>query len=127
MEKEFNITGLCFPEQHYMADVSKQLEQTLKMIEKGLYFIINRPRQYGKTTTLYTVADMLRKTGDYIVLNTSFEGIGDAIFNDEKIFSSGFVRVLAKYATVYAPSMVEWLNQKAKKSLISMISAACKS
>ena len=115
MKKRFNITGLCFPNEHYMADVSKKLERTLDMVEIGEYFIINRPRQYGKTTMLYTLADVLRKTGDYVVLNMSFEGIGDIIFNDEKSFSAGFVRVLSKYAAVYAPSIVEWLNQQARE------------
>ena len=43
----------------------------------------------------------------------SFEGIGDIIFNDEKVFSSGFVRLLTKYATVYVPSMTKWLEQQA--------------
>ena len=93
MKKKFNITGLCFPQEHYMADVSKKLEQAYTMVENGDYFIINRPRQYGKTTTLYTLADTLRKTGDYIVLNTSFEGVGDIVFNDEKVFSQGFVEI----------------------------------
>lgn len=112
MQKKFNVTGLCFPPEHYMADISKKLEQTFKMVEAGEYFVINRPRQYGKTTILYSLSDMLQKTDRYIVLNTSFEGIGDAIFNDEKVFSSGFVNVLARYATAYAPFLVEWLNQK---------------
>jgi hypothetical protein len=57
MAKEFNVTGTCFPEEHYMADVSKQMAETYDLIEKGKYFIINRPRQYGKTTTLYTMAE----------------------------------------------------------------------
>ena len=86
MKKRFNVTGLCFPNQHFMADVSKKLNRTLDMVEFGEYFIINRPRQYGKTTTLYTLSDVLTKTGDYIVFNMSFEGIGDAIFEDEKVF-----------------------------------------
>ena len=46
MQKKFNITGLCFSNQHYMADVSKKLQKTLEMVEDGDYFIINRPRQY---------------------------------------------------------------------------------
>jgi hypothetical protein len=49
MQKEFNITGNCRPAKHYMADVSGKLAQTFKLVEKGAYFIINRPRQYGKT------------------------------------------------------------------------------
>ncbi len=113
MEKGFNITGLCHPSKHYMADVSQKMSLVCAMIEKGNYFIINRPRQYGKTTTLYTLADTLRKTGDYIVLNTSFEGIGDAIFNDEAVFASGFIRILAKYSSAYFPEMEDWLRQTA--------------
>jgi predicted AAA+ superfamily ATPase len=68
MKKRFNVTGTCRPAKHYMADTSKKLLETLKMVQSGEYFIINRPRQYGKTTTLFTIADMLRKTGEYIVL-----------------------------------------------------------
>ena len=110
--KEFNVTGLCFPKEHYMADVSKKLEQTRAMVDKGLYFIINRPRQYGKTTTLYTLADILRNTGEYIVLNTSFEGIGDVIFDNEENFSAGFVRILEKYSNVSAPKLVGFVKKQ---------------
>ena len=112
MKKKFNITGLCFPQEHYMADVSKKLARTFNMVDSGEYFIINRPRQYGKTTTLYAIADMLQKTGEYIILNISFEGIGDDIFRDEKVFSAGFVRILERYAKAYAPTLVNWLSEK---------------
>ena len=111
MTKKFNVTGTCFPEDHYMADVSKKLETTYKMIEDGEYFIINRPRQYGKTTTLYTMAERLTQSGKYLVFNMSFEGIGDAIFNDEAVFASGFVRLLAKHARITAPELVDWLKE----------------
>ena len=95
-----------------MADVSKKLARTFNMVDSGEYFIINRPRQYGKTTTLYAIADMLQKTGEYIILNISFEGIGDDIFRDEKVFSAGFVRILERYAKAYAPTLVNWLSEK---------------
>ena len=114
--KKFNITGRCFPKEHYMADVSKKLAIALKMIENEDYFIINRPRQYGKTTALYSLSDTLQKTGQYIVFNTSFEGIGDSIFNDERVFSQGFVELLANYATVYAPKLEKWLHEEAPKT-----------
>ena len=52
MEKRFNTTGACFPEQHYMVDITEQLAAIKKMIDCGDYFVINRGRQYGKTTTL---------------------------------------------------------------------------
>ena len=112
MEKEFNVTGTCFPKQHYMANVSKKMEKTRAMIDKGLYFIINRPRQYGKTTTLNTLGNTLRQTGNYIVFNTSFGGIGDAIFETEEQFSNGFVRILTRYARAYAPELVVFLKDQ---------------
>ena len=59
MSKIFNITGNCHATKHYMADISKKLARTFTMVERGDYFIINRPRQYGKTTMLYTVAGYL--------------------------------------------------------------------
>ena len=80
MKKRFNTTGKCIPSQHYMADVSHKLAATLKMIRKGKYFIINRPRQYGKTTTLFSLADKLCTQGDYIIFTMSFGGIGDLVF-----------------------------------------------
>jgi AAA-like domain len=111
MAKEFNVTGTCFPEDHYMADVSKQLAETYELIEKGKYFIINRPRQYGKTTTLYTMARQLNKSGNYLVFNTSFEGIGDAIFNDETVFAKGFVKLLARCVRRYDENMANYLQE----------------
>jgi hypothetical protein len=116
MSKKFNITGLCFPDKHYMADVSGKLARTFAMVEDGDYFIINRPRQYGKTTMLYHLADRLRKTGEYIVFNISFEGIGDDIFKEEAVFSQGFVDILAEYAEYQIPELADWLHEVAPKT-----------
>ena len=114
MAKKFNITGKCHPTKHYMADVSGKLAQIRKMVEEGDYFIINRPRQYGKTTTLYQLSDTLRATGEYIVLNTSFEGIGDTLFQDESLFSPNLIRQWAKYAKMYLPDWTDWLLEQSK-------------
>jgi hypothetical protein len=51
MQKEFNDTGLCIPNRHYMVDNSDKLKQIIAFVEKGKYFTINRPRQFGKTTS----------------------------------------------------------------------------
>ena len=115
MPKQFFITGRCFPKLHYMADVSKKLEQALRMVESGDYFIINRPRQYGKTTMLYSLAESLRNSGDYIVLNSSFEGIGDVIFDSEEKFSAGFMRLMDKYSKVHSPQLLPLIKKNAKK------------
>ena len=106
MPKKFNVTGTCFADEHYMADVSAKLEKTAQMIEDGEYFIINRPRQYGKTTTLNTLEKTLKDKDEYLVLDMSFEGIGDAIFEDEKLFCVGFVELLSESAEYTSPELV---------------------
>jgi energy-coupling factor transporter ATP-binding protein EcfA2 len=116
MEKSFNITGLCLPDQHYMADVSKKLNLTLKMVQKGNYFAINRPRQYGKTTLLNNLTTALRAEGNYIVFKISFEGVGDLMFEDEKVFSQEFVGILANYAQVASKDLVDFLKSKIKET-----------
>ncbi len=65
MEKEFNVTGTCIPEIHYMVDISDKLEKVIKLIDKGKYFIINRPRQYGKTTALFMLEKNLTQNEEY--------------------------------------------------------------
>jgi hypothetical protein len=115
MAKKFNITGLCLPDRHYMADVSRKMQGTMSMIDTGEYFIINRPRQYGKTTTLYNLVDALEKTGDYIVFNTSFEGVGDLMFTNEATFAPRFLALLADYAKYKIQDLTDWLRAESKK------------
>ena len=86
MEKEFNVTGTCIPEIHYMVDTSNKLEKVIKLIDKGKYFIINRPRQYGKTTTLFLLYNKLKQIEDYLPIKISFEGIGDLILEKRIIY-----------------------------------------
>lgn len=60
-----------------MADTSAKLKAILAMVEEGAYFTINRPRQYGKTTMAYLLSKELNTKKDYLLLEMSFEGIGD--------------------------------------------------
>ena len=50
--REFNVTGICVPNMHYMVDISEKVEKIFNLVEGGKYFTINRGRQYGKTTTI---------------------------------------------------------------------------
>jgi hypothetical protein len=109
MKKTFNVTGTCFTSKHYMADVSAKLQATKNLIDRGEYFTINRPRQYGKTTTLQTMGKMLRETGDYIVFSLSFASVGDSMFKDEFTFSPKFLHILAGDAARNAPELADWL------------------
>ena len=88
--REFNIEGLCLPQKHYMVDISNNLKEIVKLIDKGKYFVINRPRQYGKTTTLNCLEQILNH--EYIIISISFEGIGDKGFENEENFCLSFMR-----------------------------------
>lgn len=78
MEKRFNITGICLPELHYMMDTTQHMKGVMELIEWGEYFTINRPRQYGKTTTLKYIEDTLTDSSKYLCLKLSFEDVSSA-------------------------------------------------
>ena len=59
--KEFNTTGICYPYKHYMVNIDSRIEEIEKAVVKGEYITINRGRQYGKTTTLYHLAENCRR------------------------------------------------------------------
>ncbi|MEJ8554830.1 hypothetical protein [Tepidibacter sp. Z1-5] len=44
MKKVFNTTGTCIPSMHYMVDIKDKLDNIENIIDKGNYFVINRPR-----------------------------------------------------------------------------------
>ena len=112
MSKEFNTTGTCIPEMHFMVDISNKINKIIKLIEKGKYFTINRPRQYGKTTTLLLLEKKLIEMG-YLVLSLSFEGIGDIIFENEKLFCEQFLEILADNILIDKESS-DFLMEQAK-------------
>jgi AAA-like domain/PD-(D/E)XK nuclease superfamily len=112
MSKEFNITGKCIPALHYMADVSGKYAAVMDMIQKGRYFIINRPRQYGKTTMIDQLERKLTQSGDYIVIDLSFEGVGDNPFSTEAIFIQKFLDWLARDLKSKAPLLSEWMTEQ---------------
>ena len=62
MAKRFNTTGNCNPKYHYMVNIDDKLEQIEALINDGLYFTINRARQFGKTTTMDMLYDRLQTT-----------------------------------------------------------------
>jgi hypothetical protein len=115
MAKEFNITGRCLVNEHYMADVSAKITQTVQLAEQGKYFIINRPRQYGKTTTLFAIGQALQNKGGYVVFNGSFEGTGDEMFKNEKKFVQGFWSILSRYVRYNDKEMEKSLQKHLSK------------
>ncbi len=78
--KRFNTTGKCIASRHYMVRIDSQVEAAVRLVQNGMYFCINRGRQYGKTTTLSFLKQHLEKLG-YAVFSISFEGLADSAFN----------------------------------------------
>ena len=98
MPREFNDTGTCVPDLHFMVDITQKILSILPLIESGKYFTINRPRQFGKTTTLYALSRHLENTKKYYVLKMSFEKFGQERFANTSIFLQGFVSELNRIA-----------------------------
>ncbi len=93
--REFNVTGLCVPDKHYMVDISNKLLKIKEFIQKGSYFTINRGRQYGKTTTL-NLLDICLIDGGYLPVFISFEGLGDESFVSPKSFCPTFLSLIKR-------------------------------
>jgi hypothetical protein len=92
--RNFNVTGLCVPGSHYMADTSEKLSRIMQFVEKGNYFSINRGRQYGKTTTFSLLEKRMPKK--YTVISISFEAVSDSMFETEAGFCQGLLNRCAK-------------------------------
>ena len=90
--RQFNTTGVCVPEKHYMVNLSSRVTQIKEMVDEGKYFTINRARQYGKTTTLRALAKYLQN--DYNVLRLDFQGISSAAFETEDTFIRALTRII---------------------------------
>lgn len=94
MAKIFNINGACRPDKHYMVDLRSRLEKIKKMVDAEEYFVINRARQYGKTTILRALAGYLRD--DYLVISLDFQKMSYSDFENEAAFVHGMAREVAK-------------------------------
>lgn len=87
VSKSFNTTGICVEEKHYMVNINKKLKEIVKLVQQDKYFVISRPRQYGKTTTLNKLEEILKSR--YMVVKCDFEGLG-FVFNSESEFCRYF-------------------------------------
>lgn len=102
MRKYFNTTGLCYPEEHYMVNIENRLEEIKNLVDRGEYFVINRARQYGKTTTIHLLAEKLSE--DYAVFSISFEGMEDETYESAARFCERFCRLLYRYLSYHKVS-----------------------
>jgi Predicted AAA-ATPase. len=98
-----------------MVDTSNKLTETMKLIDKGRYFIINKPRQYGKTTTLFLLNKILRNDENYLPIKISFEGIGDSIFEKEESFCNVFLKIIAENLSLKDKELSLFLDEERDK------------
>lgn len=115
MEKEFNDVGLCVPNLHYMVDISEKIEAIMRLVEKGKYFTINRPRQFGKTTILFLLADRLNQQADYVALEISFEGTSDTTFASEQDFCLDFLQMITQAMKFTDTELSDYLQQRVQQ------------
>ena len=93
MKRRFNITGSCNQQKHYMVKLDERLKRIKEdYVDEGSYFIINRGRQYGKTTTLNALERFL--SSDYIVVYLDFQFLSHEDFQDASSFVAAFAREL---------------------------------
>lgn len=88
MAKIFNIAGCCEPELNYMVDLTSRLAEIKSMVDEGMYFTMNRARQFGKTTTLTALAEYLK--ADYEVISMDFQTMSSLSFESEQSFVAAF-------------------------------------
>ncbi|MDE6984280.1 MAG: ATP-binding protein, partial [Lachnospiraceae bacterium] len=76
-----------------MVRLDERLNQIKALfVDRKKYFVINRGRQYGKTTTLAALEDYLKE--EYIVLSLDFQQIGTEDFVDAPTFVRAFASLL---------------------------------
>ena len=98
----FNTEGSCSPEEHYMVRLDDRLARIRRLfVDRNKYFVINRGRQYGKTTTLQALAKYLCDT--YFVISLDFQRIGTEGFADSPTFVHAFVGLLIEVIEMDAP------------------------
>ena len=92
----FNTEGVCKPDIHYMVRLEERLGKIKRLyVDREKYFVINRGRQYGKTTTLKALAEYLKE--DYVVISMDFQMMSTANFANEQIFVSKFIKQVENF------------------------------
>ncbi len=110
--REFNTTGICYPYKHYMVNIDSRINEIEKAVAKGEYITINRGRQYGKTTTLYHLAEKLQE--NYVVFSLSFERMGETEFGTDDALAYNFLDKMRKMLRV-AKNANDYVRNSIKK------------
>lgn len=116
MNRTFNVNGICYPNEHYMVNIDSKLAEIKQLVDEKKYFVINRARQYGKTTTLNMLVQYLKD--QYTVFFISFEGLGETAFESESAFCKTLCELL--YDTVIYEE-VPTIDENVKQVIIESV------
>jgi hypothetical protein len=128
--REFNITGKIIPAKHYFVDLTPQVDKLMVLADKGAYFVINRPRQFGKTTILDFFARRLLASSNYAPALISFESftqradipdpefygeVANLIFEELSFIRGGSFEVMAPTINTRR-DFFDWLRESCGRS-----------
>lgn len=118
MQRYFNTEGCCKPGIHYMVRLDERLDKIKRLfVDKGKYFIINKGRQYGKTTTLMELAEYLKT--DYIVFFIDFQIMSSASFKEEQSFVVSFIEHMEELVNM-EPELREAIDGESFQNMVSL-------
>lgn len=118
MTRCFNTEGICRPDEHYMVRLDARLEMIRELyVDRGKYFVINRGRQYGKTTTLRALAEYLKD--DHIVIALDFQMMSTADFADEQTF---VVKLVSQMERIFSrkKELMKGIDEDAFREMLSL-------
>ncbi len=91
-----------------MVDISEKLEKITLMIDRGMYFTINRARQYGKTTIMSRLYMTLQYK--YIMIRGSLEDWGSEPYKSESKFAITFLNMLKKIIRFQDKELADYID-----------------
>ena len=112
MKKRFNSTGTCYADQHYMMDNREKVAKVYELVERGMYFSINRRRQYGKTTTLFAIYDKLLATDTYFPIRLNFQGVDEKFHHSDGTFAEMFIYLVFQHLKFNNLALANFLKDK---------------
>ena len=72
-QRWLNNAGPCKPDIHYVLPAAARLPEVKHLIEQQAYFVLHAPRQAGKTTLLFELANELTHSGRFAAVVLSCE------------------------------------------------------
>ncbi len=73
IKKFFNIAGPVVPGYHYLLPLRLDYEKIHQLIDLRFYFILNAPRQTGKTSAIFQVIERLKSENEFTPLYVNVE------------------------------------------------------